>query len=48
MLKLDRCQEERRRLGMEADNLCRFFGRELCAVEVAIATPSSTYSFLCF
>lgn len=44
MLKIDRCQEERRRLGMEADNLCRFFGRELCAIEVAIATPSSMYT----
>lgn len=42
MLKVDRCQEERRRLGMEADNLCRFFGRELSAIEVAITTPTST------
>jgi hypothetical protein len=41
MLKKDRCLEERRRLGMEADNLCRWFGRELTAVELAIQTPTS-------
>ena len=29
MLKLDHCLEERRRLGIEVDNLCRWFGREL-------------------
>lgn len=43
VLKVDRCGEERRRLGMEADNLCRWFGRELCAIEVALATPASQY-----
>lgn len=43
MLKIDRCQEECRRLGMEADNLCRFFGREIRAVELAIARPTSTF-----
>lgn len=41
MLKVDRCLEERRRLGVEADNLLQWFGRELCALELAIATPSS-------
>ena len=41
VLKMDRCLEERRRLGLEADNLCRWFGHELSAVEVALATPSS-------
>ena len=39
MLKVDRCTEEFRRLGMEADNLCRWFGRELAAIELAIQTP---------
>jgi hypothetical protein len=43
MLRLDRCLEERRRLGYEADNLCRWFGRELHAVELALASPSSKY-----
>jgi len=38
MLKIDRCTEERRRLGIEADNLCRWFGRELTAVELSIQT----------
>lgn len=41
MLKLDHCLEEQRRLGQEADNLCRWFGRELLAIEAAIASPSS-------
>jgi hypothetical protein len=36
MLKRKRCIEERRRLGNEADNLCRWFGRRLAAVELAI------------
>jgi hypothetical protein len=40
-LKLDRCLEERRWLGIEADNLCQWFSRELCSIEVAIASPSS-------
>jgi hypothetical protein len=43
MLKVDRCVEERRRLGVEADNLCRWFGRELAAVELALRTPSSKF-----
>ena len=45
MLKVDRCLEERRRLGIEADNLCRWFGRELAAVELALRTPSSKFFF---
>jgi hypothetical protein len=47
ILKVDRCLEERRRLGLEADNLCRWFGQELSAVEVALATPSSKASTRC-
>ncbi|KAI0746147.1 hypothetical protein C8Q76DRAFT_605599, partial [Earliella scabrosa] len=39
MLLKDRCLEERRRLGKEADNLCRWYGSELAAVELAILTP---------
>ncbi|KAF9469487.1 hypothetical protein BDZ94DRAFT_692 [Collybia nuda] len=45
MLKVDRCLEERRRLGMEGDNMCRWFARELSALEVAIATPTSECFF---
>jgi hypothetical protein len=41
MLKGDRCLEERRRLGLEADNLCRWFGQELAAVELALRLPAS-------
>lgn len=36
MLKKDGCLWERRRLGREADNLCRWLGAELSAVELAI------------
>ncbi|TDL19236.1 hypothetical protein BD410DRAFT_900284 [Rickenella mellea] len=35
MLELDRCVEERRRLGREADNLLRWFTDELTALEIA-------------
>lgn len=41
MLKLDRCLEERRRLEYEADNLRRWFDRELGAVELALLSPAS-------
>ena len=46
MLKNDRCTEEYRRLGIEADNLCRWFGRELAAIELAIQTTLSKLSTL--
>ncbi|KAF7976360.1 hypothetical protein HWV62_6913 [Athelia sp. TMB] len=39
MLKKDSCLWERRRLGREADNLCRWLGRELTTVELAIRNP---------
>lgn len=45
MLKADRCLEERRRLGREADNLCRWFGRELSAIELALRTNSCMLTF---
>ena len=38
MLKIDWCTEERCHLGIEADNLCQCFGRELTAVELSIQT----------
>lgn len=41
MLKVDRCEEERERLTMEASNLCHWFGQELAALELALSTPSS-------
>jgi hypothetical protein len=41
MLKVERCLEERRRLGLEADNLCRWFGSELASVELALCAPES-------
>jgi len=48
MLKRDQCLEEQRRLGVEADNLCRWYGNELAAVELALHTPESECCpFLC-
>ncbi|PPR04246.1 hypothetical protein CVT26_004191 [Gymnopilus dilepis] len=44
-LKADRCKEEQRRLGWEADNLCRWFGREFAAVAVALRTPKNAHIF---
>ncbi|KAJ7589300.1 hypothetical protein C8J56DRAFT_1048941 [Mycena floridula] len=42
-LRLDRCIEERRRLGREADNLCRWFGRRFAALELAIRCEKFTH-----
>ncbi|KAI1790619.1 hypothetical protein LXA43DRAFT_882467 [Ganoderma leucocontextum] len=42
MLMKDRCLEERRRLGSEADNMWRWYGLELAAVELAIRDPKNT------
>ncbi|KAG2125734.1 hypothetical protein DEU56DRAFT_873029 [Suillus clintonianus] len=41
ILKRDRCREEQKRLGMEADNLCRFFEEELTALELSIRLPEN-------
>jgi hypothetical protein len=36
MLKKERCIEESRRLGLESDNMCRWFGKEYLVVELAL------------
>ena len=41
VLAKDRCLEERRRLEMEADNLCRSYSLNLAAVELAMQMPNS-------
>ncbi|KAF5332294.1 hypothetical protein D9611_008142 [Ephemerocybe angulata] len=41
MLKLDRCDEELKRLGKEADGLCRWYGEELKRIEVALLQPQT-------
>ena len=41
VLDKDRCLEERRRLGLEADNLCRSYGRELAAIELSMRQQKS-------
>ncbi|RXW17203.1 hypothetical protein EST38_g8659 [Candolleomyces aberdarensis] len=43
MLSLDRCREERVRLGKEADNMCQWFGEELTKAELAIADPKNVH-----
>ncbi|KIJ58397.1 hypothetical protein HYDPIDRAFT_34233 [Hydnomerulius pinastri MD-312] len=42
LLKRDRCREEQCRLGIEADNMCRWFGLELCTVELALRQPQNS------
>ncbi|KAK0227895.1 hypothetical protein IW262DRAFT_1347717 [Armillaria fumosa] len=36
MLQLDRCLEECRRLGLEADNMLQWYGHELIAIQIAL------------
>ncbi|KAH6902371.1 hypothetical protein BKA70DRAFT_1229028 [Coprinopsis sp. MPI-PUGE-AT-0042] len=38
----DRCAEERLRVGVERDNMCRWFRKELLAVEVALHSESNS------
>ncbi|KAG1878248.1 hypothetical protein F4604DRAFT_1880298 [Suillus subluteus] len=46
LLKRERCREEQRRIGLEADNLCRWFGTELAALELTLHSPANhTYVF---
>ncbi|KAG6898746.1 hypothetical protein C0993_004592, partial [Termitomyces sp. T159_Od127] len=42
LLKVDRCLEEQRRLIIEADNLCRWFGCEFAAIELALSDPATS------
>ncbi|KAG0694726.1 hypothetical protein DFH29DRAFT_985177 [Suillus ampliporus] len=37
---MEDADEEQRRLGLEADNLCRWFGDELAALELALRSPA--------
>ena len=46
VLARDRCEEERRRLEMEAENLCRSYGLNIAAVELAMRLPTSTLPLL--
>ncbi|KAG6827850.1 hypothetical protein H0H92_010266 [Tricholoma furcatifolium] len=41
MLKSDRCFEERRWLQVEANNLARWYGRELAALQLAVIEPKN-------
>ncbi|KAG1745519.1 uncharacterized protein EDB91DRAFT_1236381 [Suillus paluster] len=40
------CIEEQRCLGLEADNLCRWFGDELAAIELALLAPGNKMFFI--
>ncbi|KAI6004794.1 hypothetical protein EDD15DRAFT_2359638 [Pisolithus albus] len=46
LLKHDQCHEERRCLGIEADNMCQWFGAEMCAVELALRQMEDSPFFL--
>ena len=41
MLKIDWCEEEQKRLGMEVDGMCAWFGCELATVTIALYSPDS-------
>ena len=41
MLESDRCLEEHCHLGLEADNLCYWYGNELATIELALLCPES-------
>jgi len=43
LLKHERCLEEQCRLGLEADNMCRWFGYELTAIQVALLQSESRF-----
>ncbi|KAG2046020.1 hypothetical protein BDR06DRAFT_985702 [Suillus hirtellus] len=42
LLKWERCREEQCHIGHEADNLCRWFGAELTALELALRSPTTS------
>ncbi|KAI5983564.1 hypothetical protein F5J12DRAFT_899644 [Pisolithus orientalis] len=44
VLKTDCCLEEQHCLGMEADNMCQWFGSKLCAVKLAIQQPEREHT----
>ena len=41
MLKIDQCEEEQQRLGIEVDRMCAWFGYELAAVTIMACSPDS-------
>jgi hypothetical protein len=43
MLKRDQCLKEQHQLGIEADNLCQWYGTELTVIELAMHTPKSKF-----
>ena len=45
LLKHQRCHEEQCRLGIKADNMCRWFGLELTVIQVALRQPESKSRF---
>ena len=45
LVKTERCLEEQHRLGLEADNMCRWFGYELAAIHVALRQSESEFSY---
>ncbi|KAL4068920.1 hypothetical protein V8B97DRAFT_2024580 [Scleroderma yunnanense] len=46
LLKCDCCQEEQHHLGMEADNMCKWFHCELSTIELALHLPENLMHYL--
>ena len=45
LLKHQWCHEEQCHLGIEADNMCQWFGLELTVIQVALRQPESKSHF---
>ena len=45
LLKNKHFLEEQRHLGLEADNMCQWFGKELTAIQVALQQSDSEFSY---
>ena len=43
LIKMECCLEEQHHLGLEADNMCHWFGYELAAIHVALWKSESEF-----
>ena len=43
LIKMERCLEEQCRLGLEADNMCRWFGCKLAAIHIVLWQSESEF-----
>jgi len=46
LIKSQRCLEEQHCLGLEADNMCRWFGHKLAAIHIALQCHESKFIYI--